>query len=278
MLAVDLLKGKLPDELLSLVPNAIDFVGDIAIVEVPEELTGYKTLIGQAIQKAHKQTNTVLAKAGAVKGVYRIRDLELLAGTNKTSTVYIEYGNKFHEDVAKAYFSPRLSSEHNRVASQVTQGETVVDLFAGVGPFSILIAQKQKNLRIYAVDVNPDAIALLKRNIAINRVEKQVLYILGDARKVVKEQLFGKANRVIMNLPETALEFIDVACQVINPEGGIIHYYDFVKDSNPISKVKNRLSKAINQNKRQIKKYLFAKIVRDVAPYTRQVVVDALIQ
>ena len=255
-----------------------NIIGDIAIVEIPKELADYKIVIGEAILNAHKQTNTVLAKSGAVKGVYRIRDLELIAGDNKTATVYKEYGCIYHVDVAKAYFSPRLSNEHNRDASQVNTGETVVDLFAGLGPFVIPIAKTHKNVLVYAVDVNPDAVSLLKRNIAVNRAEKQVVPILGDARQVVKEQLSNKADRVIMNLPETALEFVDVACNAIKPEGGIIHYYCFVYNSEPLETAKAQLAQAVKQNKRQITKFLFAKTVREVAPYAWQVVVDAKIQ
>ena len=275
---LDFLADKLPPNLLASVPRAIDFVGDIAIVEIPPELTDHKKIIGEAILKAHKQTSTVLAKSSAVEGVYRIRDFEVIAGIKKTVTVYREYGCMYHVDVAKAYFSPRLSTEHNRVASQVKDGETVVDLFAGVGPFAILIAKKHENVRVYAVDVNPDAIALLKRNIAVNRAEKQVVPLFGDARQVVREQLSGKADRVIMNLPETALEFVDVACEALKPDGGIIHYYGFVKASNPLETAKVRLSEAVSQNNRQIKNFLLAKTVREVAPYTWQVVVDAQIQ
>lgn len=279
LLPLDLLKNKLPAPLLELVPHAIDFIGDIAIVEIPDELSEYKTLIGQAILNAHKQTNTVLAKAGAVKGVYRIRDLEFLAGTNKTSTVYVEYGNSLHVDVAKAYFSPRLSNEHNRVASQVTPQETVVDLFAGVGPFVIPIAKNHKTVQVYAVDINPDAVALLEKNIKINRLQKQIMPLVGDSRKIVKEQLSHKADRVIMNLPETALEFVDVACEAIKHEGGIVHYYCFVSDSSePLEAAKTELEKAVKQNNRQVTKFLFAKTVREVAPYAWQVVVDARIQ
>jgi tRNA (guanine37-N1)-methyltransferase len=275
---VDFLADKLPPNLLASVPRAIDFVGDIAIVEVPPELSTYKKEVGEAILKAHKQTSTVLAKSGAVEGVYRLRDFEVIAGKEKTATVYREYGCIYHVDVAKAYFSPRLSTEHNRVASQVKKGEAVVDLFAGVGPFAIPIAKKHKNVRVYAVDVNPDAIALLKTNIAVNRAEKQVVPVLGDARQVVREQLSGKADRVIMNLPETALEFVDVACEALKPDGGIIHYYGFVKASNPLETAKVRLIEAVSQSNRQVKKFLLAKTVREVAPYTWQVVVDAEIQ
>ena len=275
---LDFLADKLPPNLLDMVPRAIDFVGDIAIVEIPPELSSYKKEIGEALLKAHKQTCTVLAKSGAVEGVYRLRDFEVIAGAKKTVTVYREYGCVYYVDVAKAYFSPRLSTEHNRVASTVKTGETVVDLFAGVGPFAIPVAKKHKNVRVYAVDVNPDAVTLLKRNVAVNRAEKQVVPILGDARQVVKEQLSGKADHVIMNLPETALEFVDVACEALKPEGGILHYYGFEKDSDPLETATARLTEAVKQNNRQVKNILLAKTVREVAPYSWQVVVDAEIQ
>jgi len=278
LVASDFLTDKLPKNLFNAIPRAIDFLGDIAIVEIPAELVVYKKTIGEALLKAHKQTRTVLAKSGAVKGVYRLRDFAVIAGVEKTVTIYQEYGCTYHLDVARAYFSPRLSNEHNRVASEVEDGEIVVDLFAGVGPFAIPIAKKHKNVQVYAIDLNPDAVSLLKKNIVVNRTEKQVVPILGDARQVVREQLLGKADRVIMNLPEIALEFVDVACEALKPEGGIIHYYGFLKDSNPLEAAKVRLIQAVNQNKRQIKKILLAKTVRDVAPYTWQVVVDAIIQ
>jgi len=275
---LDFLADKLPSNILASVPRAIDFVGDIAIVEIPPELSNHKKEIGDALLKANKQTCTVLAKSGAVEGVYRLRDFEVISGAKKTVTVYTEYGCVYHVDVAKAYFSPRLSTEHSRVASTVKTGEKVVDLFAGVGPFAIPIAKKHKNVLVYAVDVNPDAVSLLKRNVTVNRVEKQVVPILGDARQVVKEQLSGKADRVIMNLPETALDFVDVACEALKPKGGIIHYYGFVKALNPLETTKVRLTEAVNQNNRQVKKIILAKTVREVAPYTWQVVVDTKIQ
>jgi tRNA (guanine37-N1)-methyltransferase len=275
---LDYLADKLPPHLLASVPRAIDFVGDIAIIEVPPQLREQKTTLGEAILKAHKQTRIVLAKSGAVEGAYRLRDFEVIAGIAKTATVHREYGCAFHVDVAKAYFSPRLSSEHNRVASQVKPGETVVDLFAGVGPFSIQIAKQHSDVKVYAVDVNPDAVALLKKNVAVNRVAKQVVPIFGDARQMVKDQLMGVADRVIMNLPETAVEFVDVACDALKAEGGITHYYEFTKASEPMETAKVRLTEAVSRCNRQVKKILLAKTVREVAPYTWQVVVDAEIQ
>ena len=275
---VDVLEDELPPHLLASVPHAIDFVGDIAVIEIPPELESHKKTIGEALLKTHKQVNTVLAKSGAVEGVYRLREFEVIAGVEKTATIYREHGCVYHVDLAKAYFSPRLSHEHNRVASQVKEGETVVDMFAGVGPFSILTAKKHENVRVYAVDVNPNAVDFLKKNIAVNRVEKKVMPILGDVRQVVRERLIGVADRVIMNLPEKAIEYVDVACEAIKLGGGIMHYYEFTNAPDPLETAKFRLTEAISQTNRNVKKILLARVVRATAPFTWQVVVDAEIQ
>jgi len=275
---LDVLEDKLPPHLLASVPHAIDFVGDIAVIEIPPELVDHKKAIGEAILKTHKRVNTVLAKSGAVEGVYRLREFKVIAGVEKTATIHKEYGCIYHVDLTKAYFSPRLSHEHNRVASQVKEGEILVDMFAGVGPFSILIAKKHENVQVYAIDVNPDAVDFLKRNITANRVERKVMPLLGDVRQVVREQLTRVADRVIMNLPEKAIEYVDVACEAIKLEGGIMHYYEFTKASDPLETARVRLTEAINQTNRNVKKILLARAVRATAPFTWQVVVDAEIQ
>jgi tRNA (guanine37-N1)-methyltransferase len=275
---VDMLEDTLPPHLLASLPHAIDFVGDIAIIEIPPELESHKKAIGEAVMKTHRRVGTVLAKSGAVEGIYRLREFEIIAGVEKTETVHREHGCVYHVDLAKAYFSPRLSHEHGRVASLVREGETVVDMFAGVGPFSILIAKKRENVRVYAIDVNPDAVDLLRRNVAVNRVEKKVVPILGDARQVVRERFMRVADRVIMNLPERAIEYVDVACDAIKPEGGIMHYYEFTSAPNPMETAKVRLIEAMKQTNREIKQILLARIVRATAPFTWQVAVDAKIQ
>jgi tRNA (guanine37-N1)-methyltransferase len=275
---VDRLGDELPPHLLASLPHAMDFVGDIAIVEVPSELESYKELIGNAIMTVHKNVKTVLGKAGAVEGVYRLRAFEVLAGMDKTETVHREFGCVYHVDVAKAYFSPRLSHEHDRVASQVQEDETVVDMFAGVGPFSILAAKRCTNAKVFAIDANPDAVQLLRRNIYANNVEETVTPILGDVRQVVKEGLVGVADRVIMNLPEAALDYVDVACEALKPRGGIMHYYEFASAPNPLDAAKVRLIEGINKTDRNVDEILLARRVRATAPYAWQVVVDAKIR
>ncbi len=271
------LENKVPPQLLANLPQALDIIGDIVIMEIPPELKPYESVIGKAILETHTNIRTVFAKAGAISGVYRLRELIFIAGEQKTQTVHREFGCQYHVDVAKAYFSPRLSNEHQRVASLMQAGETVVDLFAGVGPFSVLIAKKNPNVEVYAVDINPDAVELLKLNARVNRVENRVFPILGDARQVAGTKLMGSANRVIMNLPETAIEFVDAACQTIKPEGGIIHFYGFVRSPDSIENLKLRFCQAVEASGRKMEAFLYAKSVRETAPYESQIVLDAKI-
>ncbi len=275
---LEVLEDKLPPHLMASLPRAIDFVGEIAVVEIPPELERHKGIIGEAIMKVHKQVHTVLAKSSAVEGLYRLREFEVIAGAGETETIHKEYGCTYHVDLAKAYFSPRLSHEHDRVASQVKEGETIIDMFAGVGPFSVLIAKRHEGLQVYAIDVNPDAIALLKRNLKENRVEQKVTPILGDADQIIGESLSGVADRVIMNLPERAIDYVDSACETLKREGGVIHFYEFTNTPNPLETARVRLIEAVEKTSRNIKKILFARKVRAIAPYAWQVVVDAEIK
>jgi tRNA (guanine37-N1)-methyltransferase len=271
----EVLESQVPPHLLASLPKALDIVGDIAIIEVPPELKTHEKALGEAILKTHKNVRTVLAKAGAVGGTYRLREFDVIAGEPKTSTVHKEYGCQYYVDVAKAYFSPRLSHEHKRVASLVQKGETVVDLFAGVGPFSVPIAKNNECVKVYAVDINPEAVELLKKNVRLNRVQNRVIPILGDARQIVEEKLSGVADRVIMNLPESAAEFVDVACKAIKPEGGVIHFYGFVRLPDSVEAMKNRFSDSAEKPGRKVERFLSAKTVRETAPYEMQVVLDA---
>ncbi|MCW3982729.1 MAG: class I SAM-dependent methyltransferase family protein [Candidatus Bathyarchaeota archaeon] len=272
------LQTKLPPELLAMVPQAFDIVGDIVIIEIPPQLKPHQTLIGETILQTHKNIKTVLGKAGDISGVYRIRDYTFIAGIQKTSTIHREFGCAYHVDVAKAYFSPRLSHEHMRVASQVQSGEVVADLFAGVGPFSVLIGKQCPEAKVYAVDLNPDAVELLKLNVRVNRVDNRVFAVCADAREIAKGKLKGAADRVIMNLPETAIEFVDAACNAIKPEGGIVHFYGFVRAPDAVENLKQRFTEQFKGCSRKVQKFLYAKAIRETAPFESQIVLDAEIK
>jgi tRNA (guanine37-N1)-methyltransferase len=272
------LQGKLPPELLEKVPQAFDIVGDIVIIEIPPPLKEYERLIGEAILQSHRNIKVVLGKAGDISGVFRIRDYTFIAGEHRTGTVHREFGCTFHVDVGKAYFSPRLSHEHMRVASQVKAGEVVADLFAGVGPFAVLIGKQCPEAKVYAVDLNPEAVELLKVNVKVNRIEGHVFPICADAREISKSQLRGIADHVIMNLPETAIDFVDAACNAVKPEGGVVHFYGFLRQPDTVDALEQRFTEQVELCGRKVVQFLTAKSIRETAPFESQIVLDAQIR
>lgn len=220
------LAGQLSDEELKLF-RAFDLIGDIAVVKLPEKLLPKKHLIGQALMQVHRNVRTVLRQTSAVRGEFRTRELEVIAGEPKTETTHHEGGCSFRVDLAEAYFSPRLAHERLRIARLVKPGEVVTNLFAGVGCYSIIIAKHSRASRIYSIDKNPVAFGYMRENIRVNKVGDRVVPLLGDAREVVGKGLVGKADCVLMPLPELSHEFFDVALGALKPSGGAIHFYDF---------------------------------------------------
>ncbi|MEA1993217.1 MAG: class I SAM-dependent methyltransferase family protein [Euryarchaeota archaeon] len=191
------------------VEGTFDVIGSIAIVE-DENTTVLR----------RKNIRSIYKKETKIRGTYRTRAYSHLAGEKKTETVHREYGCRYLLDITKVYFNPRLATERYRVTTMVKSGERVLDMFAGVGPFSILIA-KEKNVEVHSVDINPDAVYYLKKNIELNKVST-VLPHCGDCREVVKK--LPKFDRIIMNLPKSSLEFMDTALSVRKKQG-TIHLY-----------------------------------------------------
>lgn len=211
---------EIPEDLVKLLPASYDVVGDIAIVRLDDELLTFRHSIGEAMREALPRLRTVALDKG-VQGEYRVRDLEVISGESSTITLHTEFGLRFKVDVSRVYFNPRLASERRRVSTLVRKGEVVVDMFAGVGPFSLMIAKYASAREIYGIDMNPDAVALMKENIEINKVEG-VNPLLGDVREVIGN--LPPADRIIMNLPHSAHEFLEIATMNINPMG-TIHFY-----------------------------------------------------
>ena len=223
------LRGKLSDDELKQF-RAFDIVGDIAVVKLPKPLLPKKHLVGRALMQVHRHIRTVLRQTSAVRGEFRTRELEVIAGEPRTDTTYREGGCNFRVDLTKAYFSPRLATERLRIANQVKPGEVVTNLFAGVGSYSVIIAKCSEAARVYSIDKNPAAFEYMCTNIRINKIGDRVVPILGDAREVVETRLREKADRVLMPLPELAREFFDVALLALKPKGGVVHFYDFGKE------------------------------------------------
>ena len=210
----------IPDGLKDILPTSFDVIGDVGIIKLPDVLLPYSREIGQGLRKAFPRLRSVTLDKG-VKGELRVRDLEVIAGDPDTETMHLEYGVKLLVDPAKTYFNPRLANERMRIASLVREEERVIDMFAGVGPFSIMIAKRAKPQLVFAIDLNHDAVEYLKRNLELNRVQR-VIPVEGDAREVLFE--LPHADRIIMNLPHSAVDFFHEALSRLNL-GGTIHLY-----------------------------------------------------
>lgn len=268
---VEALNGVLEPSLLAALPRSFDIIGDIAIIELPPELEPYAGVVAEALMKVHSNVKAVYSKAGSIEGEYRLRPLRHVGGEPRAVTLHREYGCSFKVDVASVYFSPRLSTERQRVARQVEDGEVVVDMFAGVGPFAIQIARRRR-VKVYAIDVNPRAYELLVENIRLNRVEGLVEPIHGDASEVVRSRLRGVATRVIMNHPSQAREFIASACEALREGGGVVHYYTFASS---VDEAEGELLDGVERAGRRVVEVTYSGPVREVAPRRWQMVVDA---
>ena len=283
-----ILKEKIPRNLLELLPKSYDRIGELIIVEIPETLTSYSQIIGETLLKIHK-VKGVYKKAGKVEGKKRVRKLEILAGKDDPKTIHLEYGVRLFIDIKNTYFSPRLGNEHQRIAKQVKSGEIVFDTFTGVGSFAIHIAKKT-NAKVYATDINPHAIDALKKSLNLNKLKGTIIPLTLNAREAAETLLKNQADRIIMNLPEKAHEYIEVACTALKEKGGIIHFYTFIKYDPTVTpkmitirkeaifeKAETLLRNAVKTQGRTVEKILNKHLVKTTAPYQEQVVLDTLI-
>ena len=249
--------------------SSFDIVGDIAIVRIPPEFREYEKDIGNAILSTHKSIKVVCADNGVVDD-YRIRDVRVIAGENRTETTHVEYGAKIKVDISKVYYSPRLATERYRIAKCVNEGEVVIDMFAGAAPFSILIAKLAKPSRVYAVDINPVAAEYAVINSKENKVDDIVKVINGDARDVVPS--LEKADHVIMNLPHNSHEFFPLAINA----GRNIHYYEIIEKDKVEERLEQLKEKASNEGKKaEVKEW---QVVGSYSPSKVKIGVDLLIR
>ena len=200
-------------------PRAFDALGDILIVKVPDALWPHREPLGEAMRAFH-DARAVFHDHG-VQGTFRTRNLERIAGEGGSETQVTEHGARLWVDPAKAYFSPRLADERGRIAGLVSPGERFLDLFGGVAPQGVQAAKA--DAQVTSLDLNPEAAALARRNAEANRVAI-------DAQCMDAREAAGAFDRVVMNLPHGAKEFLDVAARVAVP-GAMVHHHEILRDA-----------------------------------------------
>eukprot|EP00803_Ostreobium_quekettii_P008064 evm.model.scf_392.4 EVM.evm.TU.scf_392.4 scf_392:17480-19531(+) len=245
--AEQVLRELLPDGME--VPSSFETVGHIAHMNLREEQRPYGALIGTVILDKNPAVKSVVSKVGTIENEYRVFGMELLAGIQDMETVVRQHGCHFRLDYSKVYWNSRLEHEHQRLVDLFSPDDAICDMMAGIGPFAIPAAKK--GCTVYANDLNPVSFHYLKENIVQNRVQKKVHAFNLDGREFVKalcgysgtaSKEFGEDykqlvfDHVIMNLPSTAVEFLDAFRFAFSPQhwrGHLptVHCYTFQKSN-----------------------------------------------
>jgi len=285
------LKNKLPSNILEVVPSSYDIIGNIAILEFDlldqlkiEDSNHYKKAIAEAVTIVNKAVSTVYEKKSEIKGKFRLRELNLLKGEDNPETIHKENHCTFKLNVKNSYYTPRLVFERRRITqAQIKKEELIIDLFAGVGPFSIQLAKNFK-VNIFAFDFNPHAYNYLKENIKLNKLKGKIHPFNLDIRDLTHLShslgnfLKNKADRIIMNLPELSINYIDLACYLMKKQGGILHNYQFSNKPDSIKKAIDNLEKSLNSYSWLIEDIINSKVVKAYSPKSDLVVVDLKIR
>ncbi len=262
--------------------SRIDLVGDIAVIKKPfHSDVGIDDLrlIAEELIRRLPYVKSVWLAVSPVEGRYKVRRFIHLAGEPRSETLYREHGCVFKLDITRVFATPRLSYERLRIAKLVSPGEVIVNMFAGAGLYSIIIARHSRPGMVHSIDINEHAYRYMIENIKLNRVEDRVKAYLGDAGRIIESELLGVADRVLMPLPELALDYLRYAVEALNDKG-YIHVYLHVRAPRGVDplalaseNVGDRL-KSLGVGYR----ILGSRRVRPVGPRTYQVVVDVWVK
>ncbi|MDV0447103.1 hypothetical protein MsAg5_09770 [Methanosarcinaceae archaeon Ag5] len=276
-----------PEE-MAVLPANKQKIGDVVIVSVPPELAGKKTEIAELLLKMDSKTRLVLNDLG-IEGQFRVPNREIIGrrtdsgsadlGTRaeteteiETETVHLENGCRFKLDVAQIMFSKGNLDEKRRI-SKLCAGETVVDMFAGIGYFSVPIAVHSRPEKVISIELNPVSYHYLCENCRLNRIEKIVEPILGDCGTVTPK---GVADRVLMGYVGTTHLYLTAGISAVKKEGGIIHYHETVPEKLYPERPVQRILGAAAECGR-IATILETRVIKKYSPGVLHVVVDAKI-
>jgi len=264
-----LLSNEIPSELICCLPDKWEKIGDVLTVKLNESLRKYQEKIGERYAEI-LHCKTVLNDVGGISGTYRKPKVEILYGSKNTETIHKENGIRYKLDLQKIMFSSGNMDERKRMANISNKNETVVDLFAGIGYFTIPMAVYSKPKKIFSCEINPTAYEYLCKNIVLNHVTSVVKPLLGDNRSMAPKNI---ADRVIMGYIDDTYRFLPTAIDRLKNGTGIIHYHDvFPNELIPEKSLKfvQEISKKYDTNAKLLK-YNY---IKSYAPGVSHVVFD----
>ena len=258
----------IPEELKHLLPSKWEKFGDVGVIRLEAALDGHEGNIAKAYAEV-LQLKTVLRDTGGISGEFRLPVTKLLYGDD-TETVHTENGIRYRFDAARIMFSSGNMEERLRMSELECDGDSVVDMFAGIGYFSIPLAVYQKPKKIIACELNPVAFKYLEENVSMNRVSRVIRPVLGDNRELQGESI---ADRIIMGYVKTTHEHLPAAVRLVK-SGGVVHYHETCPNELLPDRPVGRLKAAVPGGSVEI---LRMKEIKSYAPGISHVVVDARI-
>ncbi|MBC7086728.1 MAG: class I SAM-dependent methyltransferase family protein [Methanomethylovorans sp.] len=267
----DYLSGEISEKELEKVPSSWQVIGQVVVINIPEQLDKRAELIGQKLLQMYPRCTCVVRDKG-IHGPFRLPVREIIAG-HDTETVHKENGCVFKLDVTKVMYSKGNLAE-KKLMSISAHDEVVVDMFAGIGYFSIPIAVHSLPKKVISIELNPVSFDYLRENIYLNHVENLVEPMLGDCALVTPE---GIADRVIMGYVGNTHHYLIKGMKALKPEGGILHYHETTPEKLLFERPINRIKEAAMQLGKKVK-ILETRRVKKYAPCVWHVVVDVMIK
>jgi len=255
-----------------------DLLGQIAIINFPDKIRK-KTLkekkeIANSILSKNNNIKTVLEKVERVKGRLRKPTTKHLAGKKTKEAFYRENTCVFKFNIDETYFSPRLSNERKEIAKKIKKKDKVLVMFAGVAPFSIVIAKLRKPAVVYSVELNKKASKYAEENVKLNKVANKVKVVQGDVKKIIPK-IREKFDIIIMPRPQLKDTFLQQAFAVAK-RGTLIFYYGFAKQGDEKKIVEQIETEAKNTGRKiKIKKI---KKAGNIAPYKYRWRIDFVVR
>ena len=278
----DVLKSKLTKKQLEIMPRAFNVIGNIAILQLPISLKSKEKIIALALLQTHKNIKTVVKKIGKVKGKLRKIKTKFLAGEKTTQTIHKENNCVMKLDVTSCYFSPRLSSERLEIAKKIKnirkKKKKILVMFAGVAPYSLVIAKFNPTAEIYSVELSREASKYAQENVKLNKLDN-VKVIQGDVKKInqliKKYKMPKKYNIIVMPRPQLHYTFLKEAFSV-SKKNSLIFFYDFLREKEIPQKAINKVDREAKRARKKVKIVRWKK-AGEIAPYKYRVRVDFIV-
>lgn len=261
------------DQLAREMPSGYHRFGDVLVIQRPESLAPYDPLLGEA-WRDELGVATVLVKSGPVEGELRTPKVRVIAG-DRTETEVVEHGVRWRFDVARVMFAVGNRSERLRVGRLVRPGETVVDLFAGIGYFAIPAALPGRAASVWAVEKNPVSVRYLRENAVLNGVEGRVVVVPGDNRTVALPA--GRFDRAFLGYLPSSLPWLSRVAPLLRPTGGWVHLHLVEEVRVPLADVAARVEAAVQAAGARTVESPRGRVVKPYGPGRNHLVVDARI-